>query len=222
MMKSLLLGSKNSVLKVCVYLTHGGEELGHPVWIALLTGCEDPEQSFEAQVGQAGALLLPPRVLHHAGDVGVTPHQHTGLTETNQDKQQQQYKNKEKSPTKAVIMSQGSQTSSCHRGSGRFCLCFVHLGRLCVQFPPAVGSSAQPHLLHNAQTLHLSEALTEPPLCSEYCLWKKWLFLCLGVLSNAIQFTFNTYTPVNFYLKSAQYTQLQDYMFVFCYIQFIQ
>lgn len=146
-------------------------------------------------MGQAGALLLPPRVLHHAGDVGVTPHQHTGLTETQRrikTNNNNNTKTKKKVQLNAVIMSQGSQTSSCHRGSGRFCLCFVHLGRLCVQFPPAVGSSAQPHLLHNAQTLHLSEALTEPPLCSEYCLWKKWLFLCSGVLSNAID-TFNSH-----------------------------
>lgn len=176
MMKSLALRAKNSVWKACEYLTHGGEELGHPVRVALLAGREDPEQSFEAQEGQAGALLLLPRILHHAGDVGVSPHQHTGLrkgAETNHDKREQQYKKKKTVQLNAVVMSQGSRTSSCHRGSGRFCPCFVRLGRLCVQFPPAVGSSVQPRLLRNAQTLHLSEALTEPPLCSECCLWKE-------------------------------------------------
>ena len=64
----------------CVYLTHGGEELGHPVWISLLAGCEDPKQTFQTQEGQAAALLLLPCILHDAGDVGVTPHQHTGMT----------------------------------------------------------------------------------------------------------------------------------------------
>lgn len=61
-----------------MYLTHVGEELGHLVWIALLAGCEDPEQTFQTQQRQAGALLLLPCLLHHAGDVGVTPHQHAG------------------------------------------------------------------------------------------------------------------------------------------------
>lgn len=70
---------KNSLLLQffsCVCLTHGGEELGHLVWIALLTSCEDLEQTFQTQQGQAGALLFPPRVFYDAGDVGVTPHQH--------------------------------------------------------------------------------------------------------------------------------------------------
>lgn len=67
---------------------------------------------------------------------------------------------------------QQSLTLSCHRESGMFCLRSVHLGRLCVRFPPAAGSSAQPHSLRIAQNLHSSEAPTKPPLCSEYCLWK--------------------------------------------------
>lgn len=160
-----------TVWKECVYLTHGGEELGHPVWIALLAGCEDPEQAFKTQVGQAGALLLLPCVLHDAGDVGVTPHQHTGVTKA--QRRISDWSEKNRNTVQLCTISQGTPTLSCHRGSGKFCLCSVHLDRRCVQFPPAAGSSVQPHLMHNAQILHLSEGLRAPPLCSEYCLWKQ-------------------------------------------------
>lgn len=40
-LKSLLLQSE-----VCAFLTHVREELNHLVWIALLAGCENPEQTF--------------------------------------------------------------------------------------------------------------------------------------------------------------------------------
>lgn len=64
-------------------------------------------------------------------------------------------------------LAQEISTWSCHRGSGKSCLRSVHLGRLCVPFHPAAGSSAQPRSVYNAQTLHLNEVLREPPLCSE-------------------------------------------------------
>lgn len=61
---------------VCGCLTHFGEQLGHFLWISLVAGGKDSQQTFQAQLGDAGALLFLACVLHHAGDVGVTPHQH--------------------------------------------------------------------------------------------------------------------------------------------------
>lgn len=61
-------------------LTHCREELSHLVWVALLAGCKYPQQTFQTQQGQTGPLLLLPCVLHHAGDVGVPPHEHTAKT----------------------------------------------------------------------------------------------------------------------------------------------
>lgn len=157
-------------------LTHGGEELGHPVRIALLACCEDPEQPFQTQMGQAGTLLLLPCILHDTGYVGVPPHQHTGMTIIRWFLYSFLWSKKTKrvnSLPKCCYLGQGIPTLSCHRGSGKFCPCSVHLGHLCVQFPPAAGSSVQPHLLHNAQILHLTEALREPPPCTECCLCQK-------------------------------------------------
>lgn len=71
---------------VCVCLTHFGEQLGHLLWISLLAGGEDPQQTFQTQVGEAAALLLLPCVLHHAGDVGVTPHQHAAVKQRQREK----------------------------------------------------------------------------------------------------------------------------------------
>lgn len=56
-------------------LTHGRKQLGHLLWVALLAGCEDPEQTVQTKLGQAAALLLLPHLLHRARDVGVAPHQ---------------------------------------------------------------------------------------------------------------------------------------------------
>lgn len=140
--------------------------------MSLLAGSEDSQQTFETQVGQAGAFLLLPCVLDNTGDVGVTPHQHAAITKRYWD---EMYSRLKRNPGQDLAKcrytsQQQSLTMSRHRESGMFCLRSVHLGRLCVRFPPAAGSSAQPHLLRIAQNLHLSEAPTRPPLCSAYCL----------------------------------------------------
>lgn len=60
--------------------THGGEELGHLVWVAQLAGGENPEQTLQTKLGQAAALVFPPCLLHRTGNVCVPPHQHAGTT----------------------------------------------------------------------------------------------------------------------------------------------
>lgn len=76
-MSGPLLFSKNFQYLHNVYLTHGRKQLGHPLWVTLLAGGEDPQQTLQTKLGQAAALLLPPCLLHRSGDISVTPHQHT-------------------------------------------------------------------------------------------------------------------------------------------------
>lgn len=90
---------KDLIECVCICPTHFGEQLGHLLWISLLAGGEDSQQTFQAQVGEAAALLFLPCVLHHAGDVGVTPHQHAVV--------------KQRPRGKCAVSREGSHASVC-------------------------------------------------------------------------------------------------------------
>lgn len=148
--------------------THGGEELGHLVWVAQLAGGENPEQTLQTKLGQAAALVFPPCLLHRTGNVCVPPHQHAGTTFRQQ------------SPPAAHSVTEKkthegepkeTSTLSCHKENGMSFLHFVHPDHLFVHFPPVAGSSAQLRLTHNVQILHWSEAQRGLPPCFGCCLF---------------------------------------------------